>query len=423
MENQENQVKCKMGKFVNSVNNLSGKEWLRNSVNYWFFNDDSIDKIYNRFKSFCHKKGRAIKNIDEIIVQKTAFSFNYVQKFSDLNKFINLVMLGEYNSYHILFTEKEVINSILIENYVYKALVDVNIEYRGKIIIDINNHSKIKYAFLFLNRNKEENSKYVEYKYDKKEKIANVNKTPKVIESKSKIDRIGLKHPAPYSYIDIEKLCDYENITNKVVLDPFLGVGSTFLATYKTNQNIGIELNTEYISMLKDRFKELNFEGLSIQDMKIINGDCLSEITHINKKIDVVITSPPYFSILKNNTKGIRTDKSQSRQGIVHYSESEKDFENFYSYSDYIKKIGDLFEKILKKKNNELSAYIVISDFTVDKKEKNVHGDLIEELSKRGYNYCGTDYILQNQKSIYPFGYPYKIVLNHIYQYIIKFRG
>ena len=59
--NQENQVKYKMGKFVNNVNNLNGKEWLRNSVNYWFFNDDSIDKIYNRFKSFCHKKGRAIK--------------------------------------------------------------------------------------------------------------------------------------------------------------------------------------------------------------------------------------------------------------------------------------------------------------------------------------------------------------------------
>lgn len=412
-----------MSKLINKVNNLNGKEWLRNSVNYWFFNKYSINQIYNRFKSYCYKDGVIAKNLNKIMIKKSNFSFNRVRNYSDLKKFIKVVMSGEYNSYHVLFIEKEIINSTLVENFAYKNLINDNIEYRGKIIIDIDNHTTIKYAFLFLNRNIEQivnkdliNSKKVTCK-------ATTNYKPKIIESKTKIDKIGLKHPAPYSYIDIKKLCENEGIKNKTVLDPFLGVGSTFLATYKNNINIGIELNPQYIKMMKERFNELNFEGFNLKNMTIINGDSLIEINNIKNKIDVVITSPPYFSILKNNTQGIRTDKSQSRQGIVHYSENKKDFENFENYEVYINKIGDLFEKILKKRNKHINVYIVISDFTVAKKEKNVHGDLIEELVKRGYEYKGTDYILQNQKSIYPFGYPYKIVLNHIYQYIIKFKG
>lgn len=413
-----------MNKMVNNVNNLTGKEWLKNSVNYWFFNKFSINQIYERFKSYCYKEGAVAKNINQISVKKSKFSFNRVNNYSDLKKFINVVLSGEHNSYHVLFVEKEIINSILVENFVYDNLINNNIEYRGKIIIDIANHKIIQYAFLFLNRNTE----HIELKKLTNTnkircKVCTIKKTPRIIESKTKIDKIGLKHPAPYSYIDIQKLCEYEKISNKIILDPFLGVGSTFLATYKNNYNIGIELNPQYISMMKERFVELNFDGLSIDDMTIINGDSLIEINQIKSKIDVVITSPPYFSILKNNTQGIRTDKSQSRQGLVHYSEDENDFENLESYDVYINKIGDLFEKILKKKNREINIYIVISDFTVDKKERNVHGDLIEELVQRGYEYNGTDYILQNQKSIYPFGYPYKIVLNHIYQYIMKFKG
>ena len=67
-------------------------------------------------------------------------------------------------------------------------------------------------------------------------------------------------------------------------------------------------------------------------------------------------------------------------------------------------------------------VYLIISDFTINKKEKDIHSDMIVALNNAGYIYQGTSYILQNQKSIYPFGYPYKLVLNHIYQYIIKFR-
>ena len=87
-----------------------------------------------------------------------------------------------------------------------------------------------------------------------------------------------------------------------------------------------------------------------------------------------------------------------------------------------MKAIKSMFVDINMKMSKNGEVYLIISDFTINKKETDVHSDFVRILNDAGYVYCGTSYILQNQKAIYPFGYPYKIVLNHIYQYIIKFR-
>ena len=83
-------------------------------------------------------------------------------------------------------------------------------------------------------------------------------------------------------------------------------------------------------------------------------------------------------------------------------------------------------EKVFKSAFNKMSKgskfYLIISDFTINKKETDIHSDMILLMNKAGFTYNTTSYILQNQKAIYPFGYPYKIVLNHIFQYIIIFE-
>ncbi len=408
-------------KLVNNINNLDGKQWLRNSINFYEFDTFDIKVIEKKFMDYCYKKrttGLYLLDKDEQIVNEYDFTFKYIKSIGELNKQLNIIRKSSYNSYHVIVCDDHIMDEVLVSKKITDYIELNKLEYRGKIILYFNDSNIIKQAYLILNRIEKMESEKI---------VADIkpiyDMAPQyVINSKSKIDKIGLKHPAPYSYIDINKICEIENINNSIILDPFLGVGSTILGTYKNNYNIGIEINKQYIDLIKDRIEFLNIEDLTSDKYKIIEGDCLKKITTIKEKINYVITSPPYFNILKNKSKGIRHDNSQSRQGIEYYTDLVDDLGNFDNYDLYLKSITKLFSKIHKKMENNGEVYLIISDFTINKKEKDIHSDMIVALNNAGYIYQGTSYILQNQKSIYPFGYPYKLVLNHIYQYIIKFR-
>ncbi len=408
-------------KLINNVNNLDGKQWLRNSINFYEFDDFNIGNIEKKFMDYCYKKrttGLYMLNKDEQIVDDYDFTFKYVKRINDLNTQLNIIKESAYNSYHVIICDDHVIEDVLISKKITDYIELNKLEYRGKIILYFNDSKMIKQAYLILNRIEKDDSEVMPKDIKPRYSFS----SQYVINSKSKIDKIGLKHPAPYSYIDINNICEIEQINNSTILDPFLGVGSTILGTYKNNYNIGIEINKQYIDLIKQRIDFLNIDDLTTEKYKIINGDCLKKISTIKEKINYVITSPPYFNILKNKSKGIRHDNSQSRQGIEYYTDLIDDLGNYDNYNLYLEAMTKLFKKIYKKMDINGEVYLIISDFTIDKKEKDIHSDMIVALNNAGYIYEGTSYILQNQKSIYPFGYPYKLVLNHIYQYIIKFR-
>ena len=56
----------------------------------------------------------------------------------------------------------------------------------------------------------------------------------------------------------LENLIVNSSKENDVVLDPFVGSGSTGVATKKLNRNfIGMELNKEYFEIAKQRINEV----------------------------------------------------------------------------------------------------------------------------------------------------------------------
>lgn len=408
---------------VNNVNELNGTQWLKNAVNFWFFEENNIDDIFDRFLSFCYKDRTGcgyLKNTDSIEIKKSDFSFNVISSLANAKQSISTILKGAYSSYHVVFLKKEIEDKVLLSSLLTDSLDVPGIEYRGRIIVYIKKTNEIFISLLFLNRLTEA----INPRIDNEFRLDNYSLEKSfVIESKSKMDKIGLSHPAPYSYIDIKKLIEIENVKNKTVLDPFLGVGSTIIGTYEFNKNIGIELNKKYVDLTYQRFEFLKLPKTIIDDSQIICGDSLSEIDNLNTRFDVVITSPPYFNILKNKTSGVRTDNSQSRQGIEYYSESTKDLGNITECQAYFDSMFVLFSKIKNKISKNGKVFLIVSDFTVDKKEKDIHSSFVKLMDKAGFVYKGTSYILQNQKAIYPFGYPYKLVINHIFQYIIKFEA
>ena len=59
----------------------------------------------------------------------------------------------------------------------------------------------------------------------------------------------------------IEVLVNNSSQENELVLDPFMGVGSTGLACIKNNRNfIGIEIDENYFNIAKSRLEEFNYD-------------------------------------------------------------------------------------------------------------------------------------------------------------------
>lgn len=238
-------------------------------------------------------------------------------------------------------------------------------------------------------------------------------------------DKDAYAHPAPFLIKDVEKMISLFTKEKMLVLDPFMGSGTTAIAASNLNRRvIGIDLNQDYINLAFERFSNNKIDTSCIQ---YICGDSFIELDKI-EKVDYIVTSPPYHNILKNNSKGLRKDmtskgfRSGSRIGVEYYSDERNDLGNQETYQEFLM----LFQKIMKKAYDKLNdnkyCSIIISDFTVEKKEVCVQGDIVKIMQEIGFEFVGTIVLLQDNKPLYPFGYPYAFKINHHHQNIINFR-
>ena len=271
-----------------------------------------------------------------------------------------------------------------------------------------------------------------EPKYDERNQLNDLNGKEWLIMTKSYMfsehygdDKDAFKHPAPFLIRDIEKLVKMFTKKGMVVLDPFMGSGTTAIASFLNGRkSIGVDLSEDYHRLALERFKK---QGMTEHDYVYIVGDSLEKLDELSN-VDYIVTSPPYHNILKNNSKGIRDDKSEkgyrsgSRIGVEYYSDKENDLGNQDSYEAFLTLFKDIMKKCYNKLNNKKYCSIIISDFTVDKKEICVQGDIVKLMQNIGFKFVGTIVLLQDNKPLYPFGYPYAFKINHMHQNIINFR-
>lgn len=234
-------------------------------------------------------------------------------------------------------------------------------------------------------------------------------------------DRDAFGHPAPFLIKDIEKLISFFTKKGMTVLDPFCGSGTTLIAAANLERfGIGIDLNEEYKNLALERLSKKNHDSFNY-----LLGNSLIEIPNI-ENVDYIVTSPPYHNILKNKGQGLRTEKegfrNGSRIGVEYYSDSTDDLGNKESYEEFIYSFKAIMKEGFDKLNDKKYCSIIISDFTVDKVEKCVQADIVNAMTEIGFEFVGTVVLLQDNKPLYPFGYPFAYKINHQHQNIINFR-
>ncbi len=237
-------------------------------------------------------------------------------------------------------------------------------------------------------------------------------------------DKFAFQHPAPFLINDIRKLVGFFTKKNMIVLDPFCGSGTTLVACAKENRKgVGIDLNKKYCQMSKKRLQDLKLKN----NQQIICGDSLKKIPAIKGKIDYCVTSPPYHNILRHNGGGLREVKDKdvrngARLGVEYYSNDKRDLGNQTQYKDFLQLLKKVMVEVYKKLRDKKYCSIIISDFTVNKKETNASGDVIRLMQDVGFGFDGAIVLVQDNKPLYPFGYPYAYKINHHHQYILNFR-
>ncbi|MFH1543237.1 MAG: DNA methyltransferase [Patescibacteria group bacterium] len=218
------------------------------------------------------------------------------------------------------------------------------------------------------------------------------------------------EHPATYSSTMIESFVKFFTKEGQVVLDPFVGIGSTLVACDRTNRKgIGIELNPKYTEIAKKRTTQ-----------KIIVGNSMNINELDLPTIDYCISSPPYWNVLNRSTKDFK-NKREKDDLDVKYSKDEKDLGNIDDYEQFLDELYKIYEqiyKILKPK-----GYITVIIKNV-KKEGKLY-PLAWDLAKR----LGTLYVLKDEKiwaqdkvGLAPYGYPHAWVSNIIHHYCLILR-
>ena len=238
-------------------------------------------------------------------------------------------------------------------------------------------------------------------------------------------DKDAFKHPAPFLIKDIMKLVSMFTKKGMRVLDPFCGSGTTLIAANNLKRvGIGIDLNEEYKALSIERLSKKGF--IENKDFFYHMGDSNTILKNL-EQVDYIVTSPPYHNILRNKGEGLRKQNEKgfrngSRIGVEYYSEHENDLGNKDSYKEFLQSFEQIMKKCFSVLNAGKYATIIISDFTVDKSEVCVQADILKSMQNCGFEFVGTTILLQDNKPLYPFGYPYAYIINHQHQNIINFR-
>lgn len=236
-------------------------------------------------------------------------------------------------------------------------------------------------------------------------------------------------HPAPYSFQDIGHLVRFFTKKGMTVLDPFGGVGSTAKACEVDGRKcISIELSPVWHELSIKRLETEVGEGTSRNHI-FINGDSCEELKKLETdSVDFMVTSPPYWGILN------KTDQKVNKNRVANnletkYSDSEQDLGNVASYQEFLDiLVNKIFLECARVLRPGKYMAIVVSDFRDKNEYISFHCDLINMLNKASVSdggkltLQGTKILIQNHKSLLPYGYPFAYVENIHHQYILIFR-
>lgn len=233
-------------------------------------------------------------------------------------------------------------------------------------------------------------------------------------------------HPATFPISMARKVIELFTHEGELVLDPFVGSGTTLVAAQDINRNaVGFDLQQKYVDLCKRRLSREQLFNSS-QQLAIVD-DARNIKDHLKEgTVKLIWTSPPYANLLNRERKNkSRRDRDNGQLGKVEqYSQDSRDLGTL-ELEVYTKQMGDIYESLLSVIRDDGHCVINVPDMWWENKRITIHISLIEELRRRGYEFRNT--IIWDRRNVVNnigiFGWPSNyITMGTTFEYLLHFK-
>jgi DNA modification methylase len=240
-------------------------------------------------------------------------------------------------------------------------------------------------------------------------------------------EELSLKHPAMFpAQLAARLIRCFATQEDRVVLDPFVGIGSTVLAAEALGKvGIGFELSEGYVKKGRARSCQPGDPLEPAAEDRVLQGERHIHLADANdlldylqpESVDLVVTSPPYWDILLQA-------RTADYKEVRHYGESERDLGKIPDYSEFLGALAGVFEKVYQALRPGKYCCVVVMDVRKKDRFYPLHADLASRMREIGFIF--DDLIIWDRGHEYnnlrPLGYPAVFRINKVHEYILIFK-
>jgi DNA modification methylase len=230
-----------------------------------------------------------------------------------------------------------------------------------------------------------------------------------------------LRHPAMFPLaLASRAIACFTNSADRVVLDPFVGVGTTVMAARDAGKSgIGIEISSEFSAIARQRLAQAPLLEASKGGNGVIYTDDANNLLHYVQpdSIDFCLTSPPYWDILLRE----RTADYKARRD---YGDTDKDLGKIADYQQFLDALANIMRQVFVALRPGKYCLMAVMDIRKKAVFYPFHSDIAHAMQDVGFVY--DDLIIWDRRHEYnnmrPLGYPYTFRINKAHEYILIFQ-
>lgn len=233
-------------------------------------------------------------------------------------------------------------------------------------------------------------------------------------------EELRLGHPAMFPVQLPMRLIEcFTADGDQIVLDPFVGVGSTVLAARTLSKiGVGLEVSPNFVEIALRRLGQADMFAESSQQSRIIRDDARNLLDHVDpESVDMVITSPPYWNILTQK-------RTADYREIRHYGDMLEDLGKIADYHEFLSALQGVFRLVYRAMKPSKYCIVVAMDLRKKDKFYPYHADIATFMQQIGFIF--DDLIIWDRRQEYsnmrPLGYPAKFRINKAHEYILIFQ-
>ena len=234
-------------------------------------------------------------------------------------------------------------------------------------------------------------------------------------------------HPATYPIALAARCISLFSHEGELVLDPFVGSGTTLVAARDLNRNaLGFDLKQEYVDLSQQRLSDSSETDSTTQFALQADARRIEDYLE-PESVSLILTSPPYANLLNRRrlNKSRRGGERKNEQYLKNeqYSQDPRDLGTL-DLETYQEAMADIYGSLFPLLKERGHCVIDVPDMWLDNRRITIHTAVVEALRSVGYELRNT--IIWDRTNIVNrvgiFGWPSNyITMGTTFEYLLDF--